>query len=53
MDQGKYDGEQFSKDHGFAGYFETSAKTGQGIREAVRFMVKKVCSYQNLHMQLN
>ena len=40
---GQLDGKQFSEEHGFAGYFETSAKTGVGIREAIHFMVKKVC----------
>ena len=43
VDCGQLDGEQFSKEHGFAGYFETSAKTGSGIKEAIHFMVKKVC----------
>ena len=43
VDCGRLDGEQFSKEHGFAGYFETSAKTGSGIKEAIHFMVKKVC----------
>ena len=42
VDCGKLDGKQFSKKHGFAGYFETSAKTGAGIKEAIHFMVKKV-----------
>ena len=44
VDCGQLDGEEFSKEHGFAGYFETSAKTGIGIKEAVHFMVKKVCT---------
>jgi len=44
VDYGKLDGQQFSKDHGFVGYFETSAKTGKGIQEAIHFMVKKVCA---------
>ena len=43
VDCGRHDGEKFSKEHGFAGYFETSAKTGSGIKEAIHFMVKKVC----------
>ena len=42
IDRGRLDGEQFSKENGFAGYFETSAKTGAGIGEAIHFMVKKV-----------
>lgn len=42
IDCGQLDGEQFSKENGFAGYFETSAKTGVGIKEAIHFMVKKV-----------
>lgn len=42
VDYGKLDGKQFSKEHDFAGYFETSAKTGAGIKEAIHFMVKKV-----------
>jgi len=42
VDCGKLDGEQFSKEHGFVGYFETSARTGEGIREAIHFIVKKV-----------
>ena len=42
MDYGQLDGEQFSKENGFAGYFETSAKTGAGINEAIHFMVKRV-----------
>ena len=42
MDHGQLDGNQFSKDNGFIGYFETSAKTGKGIQEAIHFMVKKV-----------
>ena len=42
VDCGQLDGEQFSKEHGFAGYFETSAKTGAGVKDAIHFMVKKV-----------
>ena len=30
IDCGRLDGERFSKENGFAGYFETSAKTGAG-----------------------
>ena len=44
IDCGQLDGKQFSKENGFAGYFETSAKTGAGIKEAIHFMVKKVSS---------
>ena len=43
VDCGQLDGEELSKEHGFAGFFETSAKTGVGIKEAIHFMVKKVC----------
>ena len=42
IDCGQLDGEQFSKENGFTGYFETSAKTGAGIKEAIQFTVKKV-----------
>ena len=40
------DGEQLSKEHGFVGYFKTSARTGDGVKEAVHFMVKTVCTVQ-------
>ena len=39
----QFDGKQFSQDNGFVGYFETSAKTGVGVKEAIHFMVKTVC----------
>ncbi|XP_065900271.1 uncharacterized protein [Dysidea avara] len=52
VDCGQLDGEQFSKDHGFIGYFETSAKTGQGIREAIHFIVKKVHQLSCAHQEL-
>jgi len=55
VDCGKLDGLQFSKEHDFVGYFETSAKTGQGIQEAVKCLVKKVCyryshAYHSYHI---
>ena len=37
-----YDGEQLSRELGFANYFKTSAKHGIGINEAIQFMVEKV-----------
>ena len=40
--ENSYDGEQFSKDHNFAGYFKTSAKDGVGINNAIDFLVEKV-----------
>ena len=49
VDCGQLDGEQFSKEHGFAGYFETSAKTGAGVKEAIHFMVKKVCVFITIY----
>ena len=39
------DGKQFSKENGFTGYYETSAKTGAGVEEAIHFLVKKVGIY--------
>ncbi|XP_065897987.1 uncharacterized protein [Dysidea avara] len=51
VDHGQLDGEQFSKDHGFIGYFETSAKTGKGIQEAIHFMVKKVHQLTRTHQE--
>ena len=43
-----YDGEQFSRTLDFVHYFKTSAKTGDGIKEAIEFMLKKVCSDEQL-----
>ena len=48
IDCGQLDGEQFSKENSFAGYFETSAKTGAGVEEAIHFMVKKVRNFELL-----
>lgn len=33
---------QYCQDHGFCGYFETSAKTGDGIDKAFMFLVKEI-----------
>lgn len=47
-----YDGKQFSIEHNFANYFKTSAKTGEGFRDAIHFMLQEVHSYQQLYSQL-
>ena len=41
-----YDGKQFSIEHNFVNYFKTSAKTGEGIRDAIHFMLQEVHLYQ-------
>ena len=33
---------KLAEDNGFAGYLRTSAKTGEGIEEAVRVALKEV-----------
>lgn len=44
-----YNGEEFSRKHSFANYFETSAKTGVGINEAIDFMIETV----SIHYKIN
>lgn len=41
-----YDGEQFSREHKFVDYFKTSAKTGDGIEDAIQFMLAKVTTFR-------
>ena len=36
-----------SRENGFAGWFETSAKENTNIHEAVRFLVEKILENQN------
>lgn len=38
--------DQFCKDHGFTGWFETSAKDNINIDEATRFLVEKILANQ-------
>nr|XP_048281188.1 ras-related protein Rab-32 [Myodes glareolus] len=38
--------DQFCKDHGFTGWFETSAKDNVNIDEATRFLVEKILANQ-------
>lgn len=45
----EFDGDKFSEENGFVGYFKTSAMTGEGIAEAIHFMVKKVCIHYILY----
>ncbi|XP_060910938.1 ras-related protein Rab-38b [Labrus mixtus] len=39
--------DQFCKDHGFVGWFETSAKDNQNISEAANFLVKHIMATEN------
>ncbi|XP_046873440.1 ras-related protein Rab-38-like [Hypomesus transpacificus] len=39
--------DQFCKDHGFVGWFETSAKENVNINEAANFLVKHIMSTEN------
>ena len=41
-----YDGKQFSIEHNFASYFKTSAKTGEGFRDAIHFMLQEVRTFR-------
>ena len=39
---------QLAEDNGFTGYFKTSAKTGEGIEEAVRAAQKEVSNESDI-----
>lgn len=43
-----YDGEHLIKELDFARYYKTSARTGEGIRDAIHFMLQKVSSWLSI-----
>ena len=49
MEECQKDGASFAKLHKFTGHFRTSAKTGEGIEEAVKTAVKEVSNTAELH----
>merc|ERR1711998_321775 len=43
--------DKFCVNNGFIGWFDTSAKTGDNIKEAAEFLVRKILTYQDVFQE--